>query len=267
MSKELHDIFDRSRKNQSIVVRITDFCNNQCAHCCFDCSPHGTNFMSLDTIRLLSKVFEDNSEVCYWFNVMGGEPTLHPDYEQLIDVFEGRHVRIVTNGWWINNEKAKDRFLNFCLNTKAEIHVGVSRDKFHPKGVGDRAFQFLQENKVDDDFGLTTPNPDDEEGSIASVGRAFHNQIGYMRSLFQAYCQSSNTRNTSFTVLEDGTVTHCCFGIWPIGNIKDGVEKLYLEKEIKTEKFSKMDLTCVNCYRAWEMGGRYKFSKEYKIYE
>lgn len=265
-SGELSDIFDKDRKNQSIVVRITDFCNNTCDHCCFDCSPRNDNFMSLETMTCLSKVFKDTDKVCYWFNVMGGETTLHPKYEEMIEVLAGRHVRFVTNGWWINNEKATARFLSFLKTTKALMHVGVSRDKFHPKGVGDRAFKFLQNNGIDDDFGLSTPNPEDEEGSIASVGRAYYNYIGYMRSTFQAYCQSSNTRNTSFTVLEDGTVTHCPFGIWPVGKLEDGIEKLYKEKVSKVETFDKAMPTCRGCWSFWEHRGRFKFQDNYPIY-
>jgi len=264
---KLSDIFDKRKENRSIVVRITDFCNNKCDHCCFSCSPKGTNFMSLETMVSLADVFKDNDSICYWFNVMGGEPTLHPDYEKLINVLSLRHVRLVTNGWWINNEKAKTRFLKFLNETKAEMHVGVSRDKFHPKGVGDAAFEFLQENKINDDFGLTTPDPDDEEGSIASVGRAFDNYIGYMNSTFMAYCESSNTRNTSFTVLEDGTVCHCPFGIWPIGSLIDGIEALYENKMKRIEKFKKFDLTCRNCWSCWETRGRLFFEEKYPIYK
>ena len=109
----LSDIFDKTRENRSIVVRITDFCNNKCGHCCFSCSPKCNNFMSLETMVKLEDVFKDDDNVCYWFNVMGGETTLHPDYEKLIEVLSGRHVRFVTNGWWINNEQAKSRFLRF----------------------------------------------------------------------------------------------------------------------------------------------------------
>jgi len=223
--------------------------------------------MPVEIMQKINKVFADTNDVCYWFNVMGGEPTLHPDYEKLIEILAGRHVRLVTNGWWINNPKAKERLLNFLTSTKAIMHVGVSRDKFHPAGVGEKAFAFLQEHKIDDDFGLSSPDPDDEEGSIASVGRAFHNYIGYMRSTFGAYCQSSNTRNTSFTVLEDGTVTHCPFGIWPIGKLEDGIDVLYEEKEERVKRWDEISPSCRNCYQTWEFRGRFRSSEEFPIYK
>jgi len=263
----LSDIFDKTRKNQSIVVRITDFCNNKCAHCCFECSPNNKNFMNIEVIKKINDVFADTKEVCYWFNVMGGEPTLHKNYEDLIEIFKGRHVRLVTNGWWINNDKARDRFLTFLNSTGVIIHVGVSRDKFHPKGVGDRAFAFLQEHKIADDFGLSTPNSENEEDSIASVGRAFHNNIGYMRSVFGAYCQTSNTRNTSFTILEDGTITHCPFGIWPIGTLDDGIDRLYKEKEVRVKRWEDAMVTCRSCYQTWEFRGRFKAAEKFSIFK
>ena len=222
--------------------------------------------MSLETMINLRNVFKDTEKTCYWFNVMGGEPTLHPKYEELVETLAPSHVRFVTNGWWINNKKAKDRVLSFLQGTKTQIHVGVSRDKFHPPGVGDAAFAFLMENGVGDDFGLSTPNPEDEEGSIASVGRAFDNYIGYLRSSFMVYCQSSNTRHTSLTVLEDGTVTHCPFGIWPIGMISDGIEYLQKEKKSRVERWDKASPSCRECYRAWEFNGRIRFKDKYPIF-
>jgi hypothetical protein len=197
---------------------------------------------------------------------MGGEPTLHKNYEDLVEVLAGRHVRFVTNGWWVNNEKAKERLLSFLKSTQTKIHVGVSRDKFHPKGVGEKAFAFLMKNKIDDDFGLSTPNPEDEEGSIASVGRAYDNYIGHMRSSFSAYCQTSNTRNTSFTVLEDGTITHCPFGIWPMGFLDDGIKELYEMKEHMTQTWRKAFVTCCSCYQLWLFRGRVKYKDDYPIF-
>lgn len=264
--RKLSDIFDATKKNQSIVVRITDFCNNQCDHCCFECSPKKKHFMNLETMKKINSTFADTKDCCYWFNVMGGEPTLHKNYTELIEVLAGRHVRMVTNGWWIKTNLAKNRLLSFLKSTKAIMHVGVSRDKFHPKGVGEKAFALLQENKVDEDFGLTTPNPENEEGSIASVGRAYDNYIGYMRSTFDAYCQSSNTRNTSFTVLEDGTVTHCPFGIWPIGFLEDGIERLYKEKQKRVELWDKAMVNCRNCWEFWTFTGRNRMKKNYPIF-
>ena len=264
--RELSDIFDPNRKNQSIVVRITNFCNNHCEHCCFECGPECDLFMSPDIMELINTRFADTKDVCYWFNVMGGEPTLHPNYENLIETLAGRHVRFVTNGWWINNERAKNKFITFLKRTKAIMHVGVSRDKFHPAGVGEKAFKYLMDEKIDDDFGLSAPNPEDEEGAVASVGRAYWNYIGYMRSTFGAYCLSSNTRNTSFTVLEDGTVTHCPFGIWPIGNVSDSIEDLYEEKIHRTERWNEISPSCRSCYEVWLMKGRIKIAKDYPIF-
>lgn len=255
--------------NQSVVVRITDVCNNQCAHCCFSCSPKNHLRMDLETAQKVNSFFSDTAETKWWFNVMGGEPTLHRHYEDIINAFAGRNIRLVTNGWWIRSPKATERFVSFLKNSKVNIHIGVSRDKFHPPKEGELAYAHLMSLNFKDDFGLSAPNPDDEEGSIAMVGRAWWNQIGNPAlNMFGAYCASSNVRSTSFTVLEDGTVTHCPFGIIPIGNIKTSdMEELVLRKESVGEALYRNCMTCYNCYRSWEMGGRNKFIKAgYTIY-
>jgi radical SAM protein with 4Fe4S-binding SPASM domain len=84
--------------------------------------------------------------------------------------------------------------------------------------------------------------------------------------MFSAYCQSSNTRNTSFTVLEDGTVTHCPFGIWPIGFLEDGIEELYKEKDKRVEIWNRAMVTCRRCWRFWEFEGRHKMKEDYPIF-
>lgn len=255
--------------NRSVVVRITDHCNNQCKHCCFTCGTKNDQFMSQDVAQAINDYFQDTATTKWWFNMMGGEPTLHPDYEKIMGCFSKRPVRLVTNGWWIRNEAAKKRFIDFLLGTDLKMHVGVSRDKFHIHNTGVDAFAFLQGQGVKDDFGLSTPNPEDEEGSIAMVGRAYWNEIGrWDLNTFGCYCQSSNTRNNSFTVLEDGTATHCPFGLYPIGNVlKTKLEDLDAKKKEMTARWLDSDLSCRRCYEFWEMRARrIAIGRGYDIY-
>jgi MoaA/NifB/PqqE/SkfB family radical SAM enzyme len=252
---------------KSIVVRICDVCNNRCAHCCFSCGPENKQRMSIDVAQRINDYFQDTKSEIYWFNMMGGEPTIHPQYEKIVDCFGKRHIRFVTNGWWINRDKPRDRFVEF-LKSHDNLYIGVSRDRYHPKGVGDKAYNFLMNLGFKDDFGLSTPNPDDEDGSIVAVGRAFHNFINYQRSLFSCYCHTSNTRNTSFTVLEDGTITHCPFGIFPIGHINKISFNDLEEKKKKYVKSWDDMMSCTECYKYWLFRARYKaIENGYKIYE
>ena len=255
--------------NRSVVVRITDFCNNTCRHCCFSCSPKNKLFMNLETAQKINSYFTNTEIDKWWFNVMGGEITLHPNYEDIINSFGERNIRLVTNGWWINNEKAKDRFIKFMKSSKAEIHVGVSRDQHHPPNIGNLAFDYLMSLNFKDDFGLSTPDPINEDKSIAMVGRAWWNEIGdYMLNHFSSYCQSSNTRDTSFTVLEDGTITFCPFGILPIGSVYDStMEDLNVAKEKLRKNIYNNCISCYNCYQHWEMGLKNKcIEMGYSIY-
>lgn len=255
--------------NRSVVVKMTDVCNNKCKHCCFSCSPENTLSMDIEVAQKINSYFNDTTDVKWWFNLMGGELTLHPDYEKIIDSFEGRNIRLVTNGWWINNLKATERFVTYLKNSKATIRTGVSRDHYHPEKEGLLAYTHLMDLGFKDDFGLSTPDPIQEDKSIAMVGRAWWNEIGdHMLNYMQCYCESSNTRNTSYTVLEDGTVTYCPFGIIPIGSIlKDTLEDLQETKnKIKKSLYNNM-ATCHSCYRNWEYGLRSKCIKlGYDIY-
>ena len=255
--------------NRSVVVRITDVCNNQCAHCCFSCSPKNKLYMEESVAQKINSFFVNTETTRWWFNVMGGEPTLHPHYEDVINSFGQRNIRLVTNGWWIKNPKATDRFVTFLKSSRASIHIGVSRDKFHPPKVGDLAYTHLMSLNFKDDFGLSAPEPANEEKSIAMVGRAWWNGIGdEFLNRFHCYCMSSNTRSTSFTVLEDGTITHCPFGIIPIGKIESStIEDLHIKKEKIKKAVEENLMSCYNCYKAWEMGGRSRFiSAGYDIY-
>ena len=269
ISKKLDNVEVKEFGNRSVVVKITDFCNNQCKHCCFSCGPKNKLFMELSMAQKINSFFSNTTDHNWWFNMMGGEPTLHPDYEKIIDSFEGRNIRLVTNGWWINNLKATERFVTYLKNSKATLRIGVSRDHYHPPKVGLLAYTHLMDLGFKDDFGLSTPDPEQEDKSIAMVGRAWWNEIGDpMLNHFQAYCESSNTRDTSFTVLEDGTVTYCPFGIYPIGSVvKNNLEELKdMRCKIKTAMHNNC-ATCHSCYRNWDMGYRSKcIKKGYDIY-
>jgi hypothetical protein len=201
-----------------ITVRLTAKCLYQCAHCGFECGPKRTEVMPLEVARRVRSVFEGHVA---WLNVMGGEITLLPDYEKLLEALHFTTLRVVTNGWWVDSEKARTKLVEVVRGLASEEHpvyIGVSRDRFHPAGVGDRAHEWLRSQaKFNDDWGFTaTKDPKEEERSVVPVGRAYWNELGdEMLRMFGAYCQA-HRNNRSMTVLEDGTVTFCMFGAWPI---------------------------------------------------
>lgn len=77
---------------------ITNHCNRACKYCCVYSNPSKKTFMSFDWI----KTFFDDIKKPYEIQLEGGEPTIHPDYDNIFDYFYNSPncIRIVltTNG-------------------------------------------------------------------------------------------------------------------------------------------------------------------------
>lgn len=242
-----------------VTIRLTTRCQMQCAHCCFECGPKRTDIMSLDIARQVKTTFEGRVS---WLNVMGGELTLLPHYPELLDVLHFTVLRIVTNGWWVDHEKPRQKLLETVRRLTAsgpKVHIGISRDRHHAEGgaVGHRAYEWLQsQTEFNEDWGFTaTKDLDEENRAIAPVGRAWQNELGDdMLRMFGAYC-AAHRHNQSMTVLEDGVVTFCQFGAWPLGYLSWGFDELE-ERRLATSKV--FIPNCVSCWRSWAWGGKNK---------
>lgn len=245
---------DQPPAGRVVTVRLTAKCLYQCAHCCFECGPKRSEVMSLATALEVRKTFEGHVS---WLNCMGGELTLLPNYEQLLDALHFVPLRIVTNGWWVNAAKACEKLLSVVRSLSASgapVYIGISRDRHHPAGVGDKAMEWLRsQTAFNEDWGFTaTKDLDEEERAIAPVGRAFQNELGdEMLRMFSAYC-SAHKHRQSMTVLEDGVVTYCPFGAWPMGYLAWGFDELESIR-LRIDKVFKAN--CVSCWRQWAWGG------------
>lgn len=246
---------DKPPTGRVITVRLTTKCLYKCAHCCFECGPERTDVMSLDIAKQVRPVFEGRVT---WLNVMGGEITLLPNYEELLDALHFVPLRIVTNGWWVDSKVARNKLVAVTRDLSsrgAPVYFGISRDRFHPEGVGERAYAYLQEQNPDfkEDWGFTMRKDIDEETkAIVPVGRAFKNELGdELLRMFGAYC-TAHRNNQSMTVLEDGVVTYCPFGAWPMGYLHWGFDELE-ETRLKVDKVFKPN--CVSCWRQWAWNG------------
>ena len=211
--------------------------------------------MSIDVARQVRTCFEGHVD---WLNVMGGEITLIPNYPELLEAMHFTPLRIVTNGWWVKNAQARVKLLETVRSLSASgppVFIGISRDRYHPDGVGDQAFEWLQQNtQFNEDWGFTaTKDQDEENRAIAPVGRAWHNELGdEMLRMFSAYCHA-HRHNRSMTVLEDGSVTFCSFGAWPMGYLWWGFDEL---EEIRQSMSKVFIPNCVSCWRSWVYGGK-----------
>lgn len=113
-----------------MYLQITSRCNFHCPHCCFSCTKRGED-MSLETFR---RALEIASEHDGYLSIGGGEPTLHPLFEQFLiegiayEAEQGHEggVFIATNG------SITRRALLIAKLTSANIIQGyLSQDEYH----------------------------------------------------------------------------------------------------------------------------------------
>jgi uncharacterized radical SAM superfamily Fe-S cluster-containing enzyme len=91
------------------VVEITDHCNLNCPVCYAESGTHRETHKSLeDVIRMLDAVVANEGEADV-MQLSGGEPTLHPQFWEILDAAKARpikHVMVNTNGIVIAQDPA-----------------------------------------------------------------------------------------------------------------------------------------------------------------
>lgn len=117
---------DEKGGNIGIGVDIISSCNIRCKHCYFEKSELETKMMTLDQIK---EIIEKSKDKLREFYILGGEPTLHPELDKIIQLAAESMdlVVLVTNGLKLADE-------NFCQkisHPKAMIHM-------HRKAVSEK---------------------------------------------------------------------------------------------------------------------------------
>ncbi len=115
-------------------LEITDFCNMKCKYCFAAehmSQPHSgdaSRYISLDTFeRHLD--FLDRSEIDQ-IRLIGGEPTLHPKFSQLIDLSQSRRKKIIVFSNGIMPEKALRRLEQLPVEScTVLINMSASDDR------------------------------------------------------------------------------------------------------------------------------------------
>lgn len=89
------------------LIELTDHCNLRCPICYADSGPHRPGFRDLATIeRMLDAVVKTEGEPDV-VQLSGGEPTLHPQFFEVLDAARRRpirHLMLNTNGLRIAHE-------------------------------------------------------------------------------------------------------------------------------------------------------------------
>ncbi len=110
----------------SLYLQLTTRCNMRCAHCGFACTETGKD-MDFALFRSIILTLPPETAI----TLGGGEPTVHPDFDRLLDLALARivgtdRIRIITNG------KLTRRALRIAkLAHRGRICAVLSRTRYH----------------------------------------------------------------------------------------------------------------------------------------
>lgn len=92
---------DHEQHSCLTLVEITDQCNLQCPICYAESGPHRQTWRSLEQVEFLLDCVVRNEGEPDIVQISGGEPTIHPEFFQILDAAKSRpikHVMVNTNG-------------------------------------------------------------------------------------------------------------------------------------------------------------------------
>ena len=96
------------------LIEITDHCNLQCPVCYAESSPARPTYRSVEHVQRMIDAVVRNEGIADVVQISGGEPTLHPDFFEILDRVKAapiRHVMVNTNGIRIAEDEAFARRL------------------------------------------------------------------------------------------------------------------------------------------------------------
>jgi uncharacterized radical SAM superfamily Fe-S cluster-containing enzyme len=124
------------------LVEITDHCNLRCPICYAESGPHRTGFRDLATVeRMLDAIVANEGEPDV-VQISGGEPTLHPQFFEILDAAKARpirHLMINTNGLRIAKEpEFAARLATYQPGFEVYLQFDSLRDEVHQELRGAR---------------------------------------------------------------------------------------------------------------------------------
>lgn len=116
----------------SMLIYLTSSCKQNCKHCYKCASPAGHDINFSNLIHLLEQI---ENKVHYLY-LSGGEPTLHPNFDILLEKFSSRfNICVCTSGYSLS-QTAVQAILKSCVEVQvsiygstAEIHDSLTRTK------------------------------------------------------------------------------------------------------------------------------------------
>lgn len=77
-------------------IKLTNFCNYNCGYCCFHSKEK--EFININNIKLLKSQIDLFNNPKIKIILYGGEPLLHPDFNNIVDLLSEYDITVQTNG-------------------------------------------------------------------------------------------------------------------------------------------------------------------------
>lgn len=124
------------------LIEVTDHCNLRCPICYADSGPHRPGFRDMATIeRMLDAVVANEGEPDV-VQISGGEPTLHPQFFEILDAAKRRpirHLMVNTNGLRIAKDpEFVERLATYMPGFELYLQFDSLRDEVHQQLRGAR---------------------------------------------------------------------------------------------------------------------------------
>lgn len=126
---------DHEQHSCLTIIEITDRCNLTCPTCYAMSSPHYGRHRTVEEVERMFDIMVENEGEPDVIQISGGEPTLHPDLFQILDIAKTKpfkHIMLNTNGVRIAKDK---EFVRQLANYMPDFEIYLQFDSFKPEAL------------------------------------------------------------------------------------------------------------------------------------
>jgi hypothetical protein len=119
------------------IIELTDDCNIKCSTCIASSFPGSGGHKTIDKIKRMVKVVEGDSNHPETIMLSGGEPTIHPKFNQIVEyVFESKipHVILITNGVRLAED---ENLVSYLSKFRKKLEIYLQFDSLIPESLVD----------------------------------------------------------------------------------------------------------------------------------
>src|SRR5258706_1771688 len=126
---------DHEQHSCLTVVEITDRCNLTCPTCYAMSSPHYGRHRTIEEVERMLDIIVANEGNPDVVQIIGGEPTVHPDFFEILDIAKKktiRHLMVNTNGVRIAKNP---EFTRRLASYMPDFEIYLQFDSFKPEAL------------------------------------------------------------------------------------------------------------------------------------